>query len=102
MPRARLVLRQKVIDEGGNILELVVWRVPTTAMMPSGIRYRLAFVRRGEERPVVLYDNHLPKGDHRHVKGAEAPYHFVDVDKLLADFVADVRRITGDAEWPGR
>jgi hypothetical protein len=43
MPRATLVLRQKVIDEGGNILELVVWQV-----------------------------------------------------------MADVQRIRGDAEWPGR
>ena len=102
MPRATLVLRQKVIDEGGNILELVVWRVPTSAKSPIGIRYRLAFVRRNEEKPAVLYDNHSPKGDHRHVEGVEEPYYFVDVDRLLADFMADVQRIRGDDEWPGR
>ncbi len=65
------VLREKVIDEEGNILELVIWQVPTTARNPSGVRYRLAFVRSGEERPAVLYDNHSPKGHHRHIGEAE-------------------------------
>lgn len=102
MPRATLLFRQKFIDGSGNLSEMVVWRIPATVNMPSGIRYRLAFVRRDQERPAVLYDNHSPKGDHRHVDGGEEPYCFVDVDRLLADFVADVRRITGDTEWPGR
>jgi hypothetical protein len=62
MSRATLVLREKVIDDQGNILELVIWRVPATSRSPSGIRYRLAFVRQGEESPAVLYDNHSPKG----------------------------------------
>ena len=102
MPRATAVLREKVIDEDGNILELVIWRVPTTSRSPSGARYRLAFVRRSEEHPAVLYDNHSPKGHHRHVEGVEEPYTFVNVDHLLADFMADVRRIIGDDRWPRR
>jgi hypothetical protein len=71
MPRATAVLREKVIDEEGNILELVIWRVPATPRSPSGVRYRLAFVRRDEENPAVLYDNHSPKGHHRHIEGVE-------------------------------
>ena|SRR3989442_1782532 len=102
MPRATAVLREKVVDERGNILELVIWRVPATPRSPSGVRYRLACVRREEEKPVVLYDNHSPKGHHRHVGGIEEAYVFVDVDRLLADFMADVRRITGDERWPRR
>jgi hypothetical protein len=102
MPRATLALREKVIDERGNILELVIWRVPVTPRSPSGVRYRLAFVRHGEEEPAVLYDNHSPKGHHRHVSGIEDPYSFVDVDQLLADFAADVQRITGEDKWPRR
>jgi Family of unknown function (DUF6516) len=102
MPRATAVLREKVIDENGNILELVIWSVPETPRTPSGVRYRLAFVRRGEDAPAVLYDNHSPKGHHRHVEGVEAAYTFVDIDQLLADFVGDVRRITGDDRWPRR
>jgi len=102
MPRASPVLREKVIDEQGNILEVVIWRVPTSPRSPSGVRYRLAFVRRDEENPAVLYDNHPPKGHHRHVEGVEEAYGFVDVDQLLKDFGADVRRITGDDRWPRR
>jgi hypothetical protein len=102
MPRATAVLREKVIDEAGNILELVIWRVPAAPNSPSGVRYRLAFVRRGEMVPAVLYDNHSPKGHHRHVEGIEEAYGFTDVDQPLADFTADVRRITGDDTWPRR
>ena len=58
------------------------------------------FVRHGEEEPAVLYDNHSPKGHHRHVHGVEQEYVYSDVEKLLTDFRADVRRITGDDRWP--
>jgi uncharacterized protein DUF6516 len=82
-----------VIDEEGNIVELTIWRVPVTSRAPLGVRYRMAFVRAGEGTPAVLYDNHHPKGPHRHVKGSEEPYAFEDVDGLVADFRSDVRRI---------
>src|ERR1700694_3716838 len=49
VPRATVVLREKHIDVTGNIVELVVWRVAVTLHDASGIRYRLAFVRRDEE-----------------------------------------------------
>ena len=100
MARARLVLREKVIDEEGNIVELVIWEVPPTPENPARLRYRLAFVRQGERAPTVLYDNHQPKGHHRHIEGVAEPYACVDVDRLLLDFTADVRRITGDTIWP--
>ena len=102
MPRATLVLREKVVDDRGNIFEMVIWRVSVTLRSPSGVRYRLAFVRRGEAEPAVLYDNHPPKGHHRHVAGVEGPYSFGDVDQLMTDFMADVERITGEAQWPRR
>jgi len=102
MPRAIPVRREKVIDEQGNIAELAIWKVPPTRQNLAGIRYRLAFVRRSERTPAVLYDWHPPKGHHRHVEGVEEPYDFVDVDQLLADFTADVRRVTGDVTWPRR
>ena len=102
MAQATAVLREKVVDEQGNILELVIWRLPPTARSQSAVKYRLAFVRRDAEKPAVLYDNHSPKGHHRHLEGIEEAYAFVDVDQLLADFMTDVRRITGDNRWPGR
>lgn len=93
MARATVVLREKQVDEDGNIVELVVWRVPVTPGDASGVRYRLAFVRRGETTPAVLYDNHSPKGHHRHVEGLEETYDFVDVDRLVLDFKAEVSRL---------
>jgi len=102
MARATLVLREKVIDEEGNITEFAIWELPQAPRGDARVRYRLAFVRRGERIPAVLYDNHDPKGHHRHVEGIEEPYDFVDVDGLLADFAADVRRVTGETKWPRR
>jgi len=102
MPRGTPIRREKVIDEQGNIVELAIWKVPPTRQNLPGIRYRLAFVRRGEGVPAVLYDWHSPKGHHRHVEGIEEPYDFVDVDQLLTDFTTDVRRVTGDVTWPRR
>ena len=102
MPRAIQVLREKLIDEEGNILELVIWKVPITSQNALGVRYRLAFIRRDEEQPAILYDNHHPKGHHRHVEGEEGPYNFAGVDRLLEDFKADVSRLVGDKRWPRR
>ncbi|WP_449234861.1 hypothetical protein [Azospirillum doebereinerae] len=38
------------------------------------------------------FDNARVKGDDQHHNGAEHPYAFVDVDRLLADFIAAVRQ----------
>lgn len=100
MPRATLILSEKVIDEEGNIVEMVIWKVPVAPQNPAGIRYRLAFIRRGERAPAVLYDNHAPKGPHRHIRGTDEPYAFAGVDQLLADFRADAGRIMGGVRWP--
>lgn len=91
--RAVLILRDRVIDEEGDLTELVLWRVPRSPQHPEGIRYRLAFVPAGRRWPAVLYDNHHPKGHHRHWEGREGPYRFESVDRLVADFRADIRRV---------
>jgi uncharacterized protein DUF6516 len=95
LTKAEVLVREKGTDDHGNLYELVVWKVSRTFRHPQGVRYRLAFVRAGEGKPIVLYDNHHPKGHHRHLEGQENPYGFVDVDRLIADFIADVRRILG-------
>jgi Family of unknown function (DUF6516) len=88
--RAEALVREKGTDEKGNLYELVVWRVPVTSRHPQGVRYRLAFIRVGEDVPAVLYDNHHPKGHHRHFRGKEETYGLTNVDRLLEDFLADV------------
>jgi hypothetical protein len=41
-------------------------------------------------RRAVAYDNERGKGDHRHRDSVEEPYVFKSLDKLIADFEADV------------
>lgn len=48
--------------------------------------------------PAVLYDNHHPKGHHRHLGGKEEAYGFVDVGRLVDDFLTDVRNIAGQSK----
>jgi hypothetical protein len=85
---SRLVFRSKQQHKAG-LIELVVWTVPNP-VPPSGhgFKYRLVYVVDGER--VVGYDNERGKGDHKHLGGVEVPYRFVDVETLVADFMADV------------
>jgi hypothetical protein len=46
----------------------------------------------GTKKPAVLYDNHHPKGHHRHHEAVQITYTFSTIDQLLADFLADVQR----------
>jgi hypothetical protein len=96
--RAAVLLREKMTDERGNLREMVIWRVAPNPQQPDGVRYRLALILAGDTKPMILYDNHHPKGHHRHIAGTEEPYGFVDVGHLIADFMADVRQVTGAEE----
>jgi len=41
---------------------------------------------------LVLFDNHFPKGHHRHfADGTEAPYNFQSVSKLVEDYIQSVK-----------
>ena len=55
----------------------------------------LSFVQ-VRSRPRFLYDNHHPKGHHRHISGREAPYTFVTATRLVADFLAEARGSSGE------
>jgi hypothetical protein len=100
--QAVLILRERIIDEDGDLTELVLWQAPRSPKHPEGIRYRLAFVLAGTRRPAVLYDNHHPKGHHRHRGEIEEPYEFLTVDQLLADFQTDVRHAKAARKESGK
>jgi hypothetical protein len=89
--KARLLLRRKLTDRDGDLLEWIVWIVPASPLYRDGVRYRMAFVPWGIGKPVVLYDNHHPKGHHKHLEDLEQPYTFSGIDQLLVDFENDVR-----------
>lgn len=90
---ARLIFWEKLIDESGAIEERKAWEVAKTAKYPDGIRYRLAYIKAGEKVPSVLYDNHHPKGHHKHLQGRQSPYQFAGPEQLVADFRRDVEAL---------
>lgn len=86
--KARLLARIKEAYGRGTV-EGVVWEVPAPAQLSAHrIKYRLVYVVDGER--VVGYDNERGKGDHKHIRGAQAPYAFKDVPTLIRDFLQDV------------
>ncbi len=96
MARARLLRHWKWTDERGNLFEILLWQVDLNVRYPEGVRYRLAFIRSGEETPTLLYDNHHPKGHHRHIEEREEPYLFTTAAQLIADFMAEANRLGGE------
>jgi hypothetical protein len=90
--RAVLLFRERRLYDDGAILEMTIWRVPRP-VPPSahGLKYSLFYGRPGAR--IVGYDNERGKGDHRHVGAREEPYAFLSVERLVADFLADVERV---------
>jgi Family of unknown function (DUF6516) len=79
--------RQQIADNA--FAELRIWRVPKpVAGSIHDLKYALAYVV--EDLCVLRYDNEAGKGDHRHIGAVEQKYHFVTMEKVLADFWKDV------------
>jgi Family of unknown function (DUF6516) len=92
---AELLFHERINYDDGSIVEMVLWRVPTPVPPTThGLKYRLFYGRPGVRE--VGYDNERGKGDHRHVKGVEAPYQFSTVEQLMIDFWSDVRASRGE------
>lgn len=92
MPKATCIINSKVVT-GWWIIQRTVWVLPEAgAQRPHGLKYRLFC---GDAaRCLVRYDNETGKGDHRHYGDHEEPYVFTTLEDLLADFQADVTRLT--------
>ena len=92
---AQLLLRRRVAISEDAFAELVLWSLPKPVAGSShSYKYRLAFVVKGE--CVLRYDNEAGKGDHRHVGSREQRYRFASIDRLISDFLKDVRRWTDE------
>ncbi|MEK6539913.1 MAG: DUF6516 family protein [Deltaproteobacteria bacterium] len=90
MPKAKLIIKEKVEFQDGGIVEIKVWEVPKTKDKPHGYKYSFVYIRHGKR--VIGYDNSEGKGDHRHYGNKEERYKFTGRDKLLEDFYDDIRR----------
>ena len=95
MANAALLYHDKADWPDGSIVEMTIWRLPTTSEeRPHGLKYSFFYGRPGLR--FIGYDNESGKGDHRHYGDTETPYAFTDVETLIADFLADVRKERGE------
>jgi hypothetical protein len=90
--KAELLIRERLVYADGALVEMAVWRLPEASRpSPHRFKYRLAYVVNG--RRVIGYDNERGKGDHRHVGDREEPYAFSSIERLLAEFTAEVEAL---------
>ena len=89
--KAARIFHDKAVLPDGSIVEMTIWQLPESSPeRPHRLKYSLFYGRDGTR--IVGYDNERGKGDHKHLGAIEAPYKFVNVEKLVADFLADVER----------
>ena len=92
--KARLIQSDKLLFDDGAIRQIRIWLVPEPVPLATHrFKYSLVYVERGTR--VIGFDNERGKGDHQHLYGAETPYDFVSITKLLTDFRALVRQERG-------
>lgn len=62
----------------------------------SAHEYKYRFYAGRAGRTLVRYDNEAGKGDHKHVGAdeTEVPFRFVSMQQVVADFLADIARLT--------
>jgi hypothetical protein len=93
--KARLAFHDKQVLPDGLIVEMKIWEVPKSV---PGSRHRLKhslFYGRPGQR-LVGYDNERGRGDHPHYEGKQQPHSFSTPERLIEDFLADVRRLRGE------
>ena len=84
-------VRTALVD--GSYVDWLITRIRADKWRPHGIRYRIAWIQKGECR--ILFDNHHGKRDHCHIDGIERAYEFTSAEQLWADFRAEVRKLGG-------
>ena len=88
--KAKLLHRVRRQLRDGAFFEVIIWQVPTPLRGSAhSFKYRMALVVEGI--CVMRYDNEAGKGDHKHWGTNETAYEFGGIDKLLDDFMADVK-----------
>lgn len=90
MEATKLMHDKRILDDGA-IVEMVVWKLPAPVLgSRHSFKYSLYFGRNG--RRIVGFDNERGKGDHCHLDGVETPYSFTNVERLVEDFLRQVKR----------
>jgi hypothetical protein len=93
--KAELLFYRRRLFDDGHIMEMTMWRVPQPVPPTThGLKHSLFYGRPGAR--LVGYDNERGKGDHRHFLDREGPYQWLGVDRLIGDFLADVKEFRGE------
>jgi hypothetical protein len=95
----RTILSRKSVYDDGAIRQESV-KVVAQPVSPCQHDYKYSFVYPvpgqtfgpKQDPRTIGYDNERGKGDHKHYRGSETPYRFTTIEKLIADFHADVRK----------
>lgn len=83
------VVRDRRRDFGDEIVRIRVLRVPESGKFPEGIKYAFHYGRKGEDDPLLRYDNH--HGIHERHRGSEVEeIDFPGVGELLQRFVREL------------
>ena len=91
--KTRRIFFDKAVLPDNSVVEMTIWQLPKPSTeRPHGLKYSLFYGRDGLR--IVGYDNERGKGDHKHLGEMESRYRFVNVEKLLTDFLSDVERAT--------
>lgn len=87
--KSKKIIHEKYVRADGGVIEMKIWQVSRSAAYPDGVRYSLYWVHNKEV--IVGYDNHAPKGPHRHIRGDELSYEYKDATSLVRDFWQEVK-----------
>jgi hypothetical protein len=93
--KATRIFYDKAVLPDGAIVEMTIWQLPSASPeRVHALKYSLFYGREGKR--MVGYDNERGKSDHKHVYQVESKYRFESVEKLVADFLADIERVKND------
>lgn len=93
--KAQRIFYDKAVLPDGFIIEMTIWQLQNgSTERPHGLKYSLFYGRDGVR--LVGYDNERGKGDHKHIRDVETRYKFQNVEKMVADFMADVEKVGGE------
>ena len=93
--KAVRIFYDKAVLPDGAIVQMTIWQLPlSTKERPHGLKYSLFYG--GLAGRIVGYDNESGKGDHKHIRDVETRYKFIDIETMMADFLADVERIRNE------
>lgn len=72
------------------ICEMKAWIVPVSKKYSLGIKYSLFCVDFITREIILGFDNHYPKGPHKHIGNIEVEYLYSNIDQLIEDFWAQI------------